>query len=87
MVILQVTARVVLHGSRAAAVRGMPQCMVNGHFVQNLFCKTELCAELWKEEKTKEWHIRATSKQARLVSQIPFCILFYHIDFFAFHLL
>ncbi|XP_039847570.1 uncharacterized protein LOC120706883 isoform X2 [Panicum virgatum] len=22
--------------------------------------------ELWKEEKTKEWHIRATSKQARL---------------------
>ncbi|XP_039789103.1 uncharacterized protein LOC120655386 isoform X2 [Panicum virgatum] len=44
----------------------MPQCMVNGHFVQNLFCKTELCAELWKEEKTKEWHIRATSKQARL---------------------
>ena len=29
MIILQVTARVVLHGSRAAAVRGMPQCMVN----------------------------------------------------------
>jgi len=46
-----------------------------------------LCAELRKEERTKEWHIRATSEQARLVSQIPFCILFYHIDFFAFHLL
>ncbi|XP_039811845.1 uncharacterized protein LOC120674789 [Panicum virgatum] len=66
----EVTVRVVLHGSRAAAVRGMPQCMVNEHFVQNLFCKTELCAELWKEEKIKEWHIRATSKQARLEAAI-----------------
>jgi len=25
--------------------------------------------ELWKEERTNEWHIRATSEQARLVSQ------------------
>jgi len=44
-----------------------------------------LCAELWKEERTNEWHIRATSEQARLVSQVLFCILFYHI--IAFHLL
>ncbi|KAG2589369.1 hypothetical protein PVAP13_5NG239000 [Panicum virgatum] len=26
--------------------------------------------ELWKEEKIKEWHIRATSKQARLEAAI-----------------